>query len=277
MFQYAFAYSYSVRNSIETKYFFFDYNSHRELLIEDFQIKLRKAKPIEILKSKFNLPFLGTDINSFLSKRSEFLKEILIKQIIIENDLTFSERYLLPNQTAKFYEGYWQSYKYFKNIQDELRKHFKLKLIWPETYVIASDINKHVAISIHVRRGDYLKKMGFHKLQEIKYYQKAIDYINSKIYSSCKFYFFSDDLDWVEKNFKNLENKYLIKFEKDLSESQEIHLMSLCNHNIISNSTFSWWGAWLNTHTDKMIIGPKEWYITNNKLDDLIPPEWKLI
>jgi hypothetical protein len=116
-----------------------------------------------------------------------------------------------------------------------------------------SDILFENTCSIHVRRGNYVERQDFHPLQSIDYYKQAISIIGE----NTLFLIFSDDIEWCESNLDFIKNKIFISGNLDY---QDLYLMSMCNHNIIANSSFSWWGAWLNNHKDKKIIYPSLWF-----------------
>lgn len=132
-------------------------------------------------------------------------------------------------------------------------------------------------MSVHIRRGDYLSASfanGFGNCCPLDYYQRAIAMI-SKTVDKPLFVFFSDDMEWVKENFAG-EDCLFVSHNKGVDSWQDMYLMSLCNHNIIANSTFSWWGAWLNHHEDKMVIAPKKWWSTIEN-DDVVPETWMRI
>ena len=122
--------------------------------------------------------------------------------------------------------------------------------------------------SIHVRRGDYVKHPNHHPVQTIEYYNKSVEMVGK----DTTIVVFSDDIEWCKKNF-NIDNIIYIEDEKDYIE---LYLMSLCDNNIISNSSFSWWGAWLNTNENKKVIAPNKWFgsAINENTNDIIPKGW---
>jgi hypothetical protein len=136
----------------------------------------------------------------------------------------------------------------------------------------------HNAVAIHVRRGDYLKPKvnQFHGTCEISYYKRAVELIINKTISP-KFYFFSDDANWVKSE---LASNFLNSTVVENSEKEnwvDMYLMSLCQHNVIANSSYSWWSAYLNRNEHKIIIAPNKWYsdVKMNKLTKhLIPENW---
>ena len=150
--------------------------------------------------------------------------------------------------------GYFQSEKYFINYREEILNLFQIdqttELYLNEKY---QEVLNQNTCSIHVRRGDYLSLPNHHPVQNIDYYKRACDIIgNGKTYL-----IFSDDIEWCKINFDFLKNKI---FVTDNTDFQDLYLMSKCNSNIIANSTFSWWGAWINNHIDKKVIAPKVWF-----------------
>ena len=172
-------------------------------------------------------------------------------------------------------DGYWQSEKYFKNIKDEIIKSFTpIHDISEKAKQYIKEIENSNSVSLHVRRGDYVDNTMFKgsglTITEMPYYKDAIEFINSKV-ENPKFFIFSDDIAWCKENFEFLEDKTFIDDTK--SAIDDMVLMSRCEHNIIANSTFSWWGAWLNRNKNKIVIAPKVWYKTNHELH-LAPKEW---
>ncbi len=133
------------------------------------------------------------------------------------------------------------------------------------------------AVSLHIRRGDYVKVKetnDFHGVCSIAYYETAIELITNKI-NDPVFYIFSDDMDWVKKNFNIRQNHVFVDANDAATNYEDMRLMSLCKHNIIANSSFSWWGAWLNPSSSKTVIAPKKWMKDPSiETIDLIPGNW---
>jgi hypothetical protein len=150
--------------------------------------------------------------------------------------------------------GYFQSEKYFLEYRNELLELFKIdektNLILLEKY---GEIINQDTCSIHVRRGDYLGLQNHHPTQSIDYYKNAIKLIGEDKH----FLIFSDDIKWCKDNFDFISNK---KFISDNLDYQDFYLMSMCKNNIIANSTFSWWAAWLNKNENKQVVSPKKWF-----------------
>jgi hypothetical protein len=180
-----------------------------------------------------------------------------------------------------FLRGFWQSEKYFLDCREEILKEFSFKNKFSdENLKIAKKIQEKSSVAIHVRRGDYISNPGASKTfvsLEVQYYQKAIEKLDIDI-PHALLVFFSDDISWVKKNIINrlLSNyEYIIVDNNKGDESyNDMRLMSLCDHNIIANSSFSWWGAWLNQNPRKQIIAPKKWFLIDKNTNDLYPNNW---
>jgi hypothetical protein len=132
------------------------------------------------------------------------------------------------------------------------------------------DINTTNSVSIHVRRGDYANHPNIGIL-DISYYQKAVIYMTKYIENPI-FYIFSNDIEWCKENFMFIDKKIII--DKTNNEIEDMILMKNCNHNIIANSSFSWWGAWLNNNDNKIVIAPKKWMAENPNNYKWVPDNW---
>lgn len=172
--------------------------------------------------------------------------------------------------------GYWQSEKYFKEYRQDILDLFG--------YSRGLKYAEHC--SLHVRRGDFIQYPNINPLLPMEYYKCAIHNIHNKT-GVCKFIIFSDDIPWCREEFANGDwgsgaEAYRFTYcegNQHLNEVKDLKLMLTCAYNIICNSTFSWWGAWLNQNPNKVVISPHEdnWYGPGNKhleMHDLIPPEW---
>ena len=173
--------------------------------------------------------------------------------------------------------GYWQSEKYFKSIEATVRSDFTFKQ--PMSQVnqnIANNIAQSNSISLHVRRGDYVQNsvtLAAHGVCSLEYYQAAIAYMIERV-AQPKFFIFSDDIEWVKNNIRiNFPCQY-VENNHGAESYNDMRLMSLCQHHIIANSSFSWWGAWLGTYIKKIVISPKKWFANDNNVSDLFPPDW---
>ena len=191
-------------------------------------------------------------------------------QVMIEIDS-------LKTSRKVYLDGYWQSEKYFAEITNILRKDLCLRdPLHPINADYAQQIRSNKAVSLHIRRGDYLEpnysKVFYHC--DEAYYRNAMDLI-LRNYPDAHFFVFSDDLEWAKQNLAVYSKISYIENNSLKRDWEFIYLMSLCQHHIIANSSFSWWGAWLNENPDKMVIAPQKWFISPQKnTADLIPSTW---
>jgi hypothetical protein len=208
--------------------------------------------------------------------KTYFLKKFL-RRIIVEQGFPFNPE-LKRFRDNSLYVGYFQSEKYFLGIRPTLLNDFSLKKSLSAASIrVAEDILATNSVSVHIRRGDYVSNaevLGFHGICSIDYYHHAIQKIEA-LQKNIKIFFFSDDINWVRKNLEVSVPCEFIDFNTGDDSFQDLHLMSLCQHNIIANSSFSWWGAWLNTNPSKIVVAPERWF-ADGSVDtrDLIPNEW---
>lgn len=267
LFQYAFARFLSVQKNIDVK---IDnginsnkQDTYREYGLGYFNITLELSSKEESLKTKYPLGII-----------SKILRGIQIKILKIHN-IGWNKNILKSKQ--KYLEGYWQSYKYLDPIRDILLKELTLKEPIENKYgEVIEQISSTDSVSIHVRRGDYAndpKIQAIHQTFGLEYYEEAIKIIRGKI-SKPTFFVFSDDIEWVKQNLK-IDFPTIFVSGPKIKDYEELVIMSRCKNNIIANSSFSFWGAWLNQNPNKIVIAPKKW---NNKnpddFKDLLPPEW---
>lgn len=171
--------------------------------------------------------------------------------------------------------GYFQSYRYFNKVRDKMLSEFSLNKdinlkINKKLNIIR---NNKKLVGVHVRRTDYLRYPQIHPFPGIEYYKKAINFFNKMF--DCKFLIFSDDIKWCKEKF--VDNNFI--FSDFVDNATDLIFMSKCDHQIIANSSFSWWAAWLNTNSKKKVIFPKKWMGDQGPQDyyDLMPKEWMLL
>lgn len=178
------------------------------------------------------------------------------------------------------YRGFWHSEKYFENCVDDIRKQFVfLPFDEPRNIEVSQKMSSENSVSIHLRKGkDYLQSELMGKgLCTAEYYMDAIKYIKDRVKSPV-FYVFTDNPDWVRENLPPFDYTLVDWNEVSGSRSfRDMQLMTCAKHNIIGNSTFSWWGAWLNNHPNKIVIAPKKWFNPDSKFmskDDVVCESW---
>ena len=212
---------------------------------------------------------------------SKYILDIALgnhKNVYKETNLSFNNLFhSLPNKT--YLKGYWQSEKYFENNQKNIFK--DLQIITPQSkknIKILENISKTNSVSLHIRRGDYVTNSAYnmkHGTCSLDYYKKSVDYLSKSLNKNFTIFAFSDDPEWVFKNLKLPMDIQFIEHNSSKKNYEDLRLMSQCNHNIIANSSFSWWGAWLNRSPKRTIISPKKWYVDKNiKNIDIIPNNW---
>jgi hypothetical protein len=221
------------------------------------------------------VPGLWLGIDLALLKTKDFLGMLTI---IKERSPAFDQRVFTAGSNVLLW-GYWQSEKYFEDIKDEIRAAFAFKT--PLAGVaknIAENIRATNSVALHVRRGDYVTAANTRQLMgdtNIAYYERAVSYIAERV-EKPHFFIVSNDAAWCKDNIKiPFPVTYLDNESAGPKNIYHIQLMSLCKHAIIANSTFSWWGAWLNNNPQKIVIAPKKWYPggTGDE-NDIVPSAW---
>lgn len=177
----------------------------------------------------------------------------------------------------RYLMGYWQSEMYFKDYAEVLRTDFHFKIPLDNiSHDIAERMRTSNAVSLHVRRGDYLSHAPTAKILNVcslDYYRQAIAYIAERV-ESPHFFLFSDDMEWVKAGLDIPFAKTYVEHNRGYDSYRDMQLMHMCRHHVIANSSFSWWGAWLNPSIDKIVIAPKIWFTDGKNDSDLIPCGW---
>jgi len=184
---------------------------------------------------------------------------------------------ILSLETDVYLEGYWQSPKYFVEIEGIIRREFQPKRA-PEgkNAVLSRKISDRNAVAVHIRRGDYAQNPvtnQYHGVCSLDYYYRAAALVAGRV-ADPHFFIFSDDGEWPLRNLKlNYPTTFIIdNFD---NPGEDLRLISLCRHHIIANSSFSWWGAWLGASPGQIVVAPRRWFNRpeiNTK--DLIPDNW---
>lgn len=271
--------------------------SHKELWTTTAWYSFNNSHNGYELKKVFNISHRRNLVLPFKLKRTSRKDKVQQLKEVQDSSLTkILRRFLYNNPFVKFYEvldskynpeilnekkfciisGYFQNEKYFKSISDEIIKDFSFPAFSDDRNVqISEKMRKTNSVSIHVRRGDYCGNSLLEGIATTDYYKNAIDYIVKHVENSV-FFIFSDDIEWCKQNLNIQNEHYFINWNKGSKSFRDMQLMSLCKHNIIPNSSFSWWGAWLNQNKEKIVIAPSKWVNDNSGLDfsDIIPSSW---
>lgn len=258
MFQYAFGRHLALKNKTKLKLHFTNalFNTKRDYELNIFDIKATLATREDLSK-------MGVMENRIVNRLIYLIEDRfsikLNKKIVTERPPYRFNHSVLSLTDNIYLQGYWSDERYFKDIENIIRKDFTFtKPLDKKNQQIVDLIKKTDSVSIHVRRGDYITN----KVNAVKftvlgpdYYQKGVKAIEKKVKNPV-FFVFSDDIPWCRHNLKIGDNVYFIDHNKGIDSYKDMQLMSLCRHNIIANSTFSWWGAWLNINNKKIVIKP---------------------
>jgi len=269
MFQYALGRNLSLLHGVPLKidcsYLKIRNQSNRVLQLNGFKIQAVEATENEIKK-----------YGSTFQKIADRIRPESKRKRALEQGGEFDSEIL--KRSDGYFDGHWQNELYFKAHEKTIREDFSLKnRFGPASEAMARKIQSEKnPTSVHIRRGDYVsieKIADTHGTLPVSYYRTACDKILEKL-PDARFFVSSDDIDWAKENFPREYPATFIS-APEITDCEELTLMSLCKHNIIANSTFSWWGAWLNTNPEKIVIAPKLWFVNPNRVPkDLIPSSW---
>lgn len=276
IFQYAFGRYLSEKLGTDLK---FDVSDPTLSIHHGFELKRIFNIKAEIASPKEITGITGVERFSVVRKLNKVIGFIPLSRskLVEEMRFNYSEEMLTVSDNTLIV-GYWQSEKYFIGITEILKQELSFKIPMNQMNVeVASKIINSNSVALHVRRNDFAsnaKIRAVHGLCTSEYYKAAIKLIDQRV--ECPTYFiFSDDISWARENLCIDHPCRFIQHNKGQESFNDMRLMSLCKHNIIANSSFSWWGAWLNSKENKIVIAPKSWFATDKKnTDDLIPGTW---
>jgi len=286
MFQYAVGRNLAIKNDTELKFdnsFFntISADTPRIFVLDKFNISGNIISDNELKKIKrSNLQgrSLSKRVISKILKITEAIKPIRFRRFVGFGDIIFHPEVLqIKTKKTVYLAGNWPTHKYFKEINSIIQNDFSLKNdLSNQAKLILNKIKNTEAVSIHIRRGDYIlnnKTSSLHGgICTLDYYEQAIKIIEQKT-NNPEFFIFSDDIEWVKENLK-INHPVTYVSGNGIPDYEELVLMSHCQHNIIANSTFSWWGAWLNQNPNKIVIAPEKWFNSDTDIRDLIPETW---
>lgn len=251
-------------------------NALRNYALGVFNVRAELAKPCDLP------PYAWFPTTSLVKITNSFIRIFRPDTAYILREVPFDLKTNLANLNNAlsnvYLDGFWQSEEYFKEIKDIIVEDFKLKTQpLGLNLELVQKIASSNSISLHIRRGDYLlntRTHSFHGLCSLEYYLTCIKKIKEKI-KNPHFFVFGDDLEWAKKKLQS--DDPLIFVEHNLNTPayyEDLKLMSLCQHNIIANSSFSWWAAWLNQNPHKIVLAPKPWFKAKPDFKDIIPTSW---
>jgi hypothetical protein len=273
MFQYACARNLAVRFGTNVVFDLTDLLDERLRLLHtprDYELgyfKLSQSFAKKENLSPFNAPPRGF---------ARLLRYLRPCPVLREKTLCFDPELIGRARKQTLLIGYWPSEKYFSAIGDILRQDFQLnRALSDQARKTAGIVSRCEAIGVHIRRGDYVENkaaQSFHGTCSPGYYENAMQYIASRVRAPV-FLVFSDDADWCRKHFSAVGETIFV--EPSGVAAEDMHLISLCRHQIIANSSFSWWGAWLNPDAGKIVIAPRPWISgPSESQPDIYPQGW---
>lgn len=249
-------------------------DTHRQYELHVFSSMQDIASPGEVMSLR------GIEIGRW----PKMVKRLVKTTGLFQNQTCIREKHyhfdpeILRLRGDVYLDGYWQCEKYFEDVAETIRKDFTLRTAPdPINSEIGEVIQNSEAVSIHIRRGDYVSNAAicqYHGSSSLDYYRAAIAELKARV-PNPRFFVFSDEPAWVKENLRSdVPMSYLDHNGADRAY-EDLRLMSLCRHHIIANSSFSWWAAWLGDHPEKIVIAPQKWFNREDiNTDDLIPEEW---
>lgn len=266
---------------------------NQERLYLDHDFFNRTIRTNEFISRKYELKIFKNirackakrDAINFFTSNSLYYKILrcLYKSVfVVQKENEFVSLGDIQNKKYVYFNGYFQSEKYFKHIREELLKEFEFPSLDEKNDKVKKLIETSLnSVSIHIRRDDYLisRVQKVHGVLPLRYYYSALDILKNNE-KQLTIFFFSDDIQWVKENFILSDLVcYYIDYNKSEDSWKDMALMTFCKHHIVANSSFSWWGAWLSKKNGKN-FAPSNWYnpnIVKFDIHDLIPPNWIIV
>lgn len=276
MFQYAVARRMAIVHNVPLKLDITELRKSplRTYRINHFNINAEPATEKEIVRFR---PVGARGIFQQIRSLPDFFKPYYKRRLFKEQFFQYDSN-IQQCQNDVYFKGYWQSEKYFKDIEQVIRQDFT-PVSNPDARneKMADQIRDCESVSLHVRRGDYVSNPttnATHGTCSEEYYLKAIRKLEDTI-KDPHFFIFSDDPAWARDNLKTGHSHTVIDINGPNKDYEDLRLMSLCQYHIIANSSFSWWGAWLCSNPQKIVITPQKWFNKPDiNTDDLIPESW---
>lgn len=255
-----------------------------ELLLDTSYFKEDGLRNFELDSFNINLKIADRDlvknfiIRSVAGKIRDRILPIKFRKVYKEPFFHFDKNFFNADSDV-YLKGYWQSEKYFNPVKETIKTDLAIKPgIIERVKPFGDELASSASVAVHIRRADYTKEVHkeYHGILEKDYYHSAIQLIIKKT-KDARFYFFSDSIKWVKENL-GMPGAVYVSGEITKNHLEDLYLMSQCNHNIIANSSFSWWGAWLNSNPGKIVIAPKNWFNKGPKdTYDLYPDDWIIL
>lgn len=290
MFQYAFARLLARRSGEEV---LLDIGEYRTDLVRSFELDRFAVGPLHLADPDSaplaRLRAVPDRLPKGLTRRiARAAVDILVHRCLTpvwpryieDRSFRFDPAYLRPRPGA-YYSGYWQSYRYVDPVADEIRTAFRPAVpLDGRNARLAEDMASRESVAVHFRRGDYAAHKSIRAPRLVPcppdYYLRALERIRSSV-GNPVFYVFSDEIPWVRENFFRTDRAIFVEGNSGAEAYKDILLMAAARHNVVANSTFSWWGAWLNSNPGKIVVRPARWFNRsrlNSRAGGLCPPDW---
>ena len=214
----------------------------------------------------------------YLRRLTQRCRPYFRRHIFSESHVGPYDPNILRTPRDVYLNGYWQSEKYFADIEERLREELLIKdEPGAPNRMMLERICNNDSVSIHIRRGDYVSDPAIQRVHgslTIQYYQRCVDIVAQRV-ASPHFFVFSDDHDWARENLRISYPTTYVSHNDPSRPHEDLRLMSACKHNVVANSSFSWWAAWLNSNPHKIVLAPRHWF-QEPRYDtrDLVPSAW---
>lgn len=274
LFQYALGRAMAILRDTELKLDIFDYSFDKRRV---YQLSSFKVKEAFATEADLRQVLGGSNLSRRLHGIIDHFVPHSMRRKLEEQFLRFEPR-VFECRRDVYFSGYWQCEKYFVDQQSIIREELAFK--FPPTGFnrqLADEIENGDSISVHIRRGDYVSNPVVKQMMAqctFEYYSRCMSLLAERVRRPI-FYLFSDDPQWVKREFKSTLPVRFVDHNGCHDAQEDFRLMTLCKHNIIANSTFSWWAAWLNGNKHKNVCAPKIWFQDSRyEHKDIIPPTW---
>lgn len=280
LFQYATGHSFA--KQLNRSHFldirFYKYDDLRIFGLKEFNISAEIAEP-EILPPEKETGLLAYAAWKYFGSKPKHLEEkMILKEMMAQRRM---QDYF--DHESIYLRGNWFSEKFFQECEESVRGELAFPDAMPDQSRHAlQDIQSRTSVSLHVRRSDFITNDW---IITMRYYENALNYLRFKLGTEFSMFVFSDDLDWAKTSLKLDADLHFVAAASKLHPHEDLRLMAACEHNITSNSTFSWWGAWLNGNSKKIVVCPEVWYRSKDVwyrrkkmiAENIVPAGWKTI
>lgn len=279
MFQYACGRALAEKKGTEL---LLDLSAYRTYQLHNYGLDAFQCKIIQAPRYLTTGSHVWSALRRARFRPEHYLRLLGIRWLGEGGDLRYRPQ-TLDAQGSAYLDGYWQSEKYFDNCEEIIQNDFSLRPPLLELFQVRRrelGIGLRVTVSIHVRRGDYVAKKlanATHGVLGKDYYQRATKHMLDHLGCDLNLLVFSDDIEWARSNLR-LPVPTTYVDASDNFPQLDLHLMASCDHHIIANSSFSWWGAWLNRSPGRMVVAPKQWFRSaRHCANDICPSEWVML